>query len=77
VSLVMIVSVLTVTRILYCPNMPWMKPSSEAPSHLRISVSFLPSLLEIVVRSDVLIHLLEKLFQGLRELPGKILRCWS
>jgi hypothetical protein len=45
--------------------MPWVKPSSEALGHLRISVSFLPSLSEIVVGFDVLIHLLEKLLQGL------------
>jgi hypothetical protein len=65
VPLVVIVPVLTLTRIVYCPDMPWMKPSSEAPSHLGISVSFHPSLSEVVVGSDVLIHLLEKLLQGL------------
>jgi hypothetical protein len=32
------------------------KPSSEAPGHLRIPIGFLPSLAEIVVSSDVLIH---------------------
>jgi hypothetical protein len=40
--------------------MPGVKSSSEAPSHLRIPVRFLPSLAEIVVNSDVFIHLLEK-----------------
>jgi hypothetical protein len=38
-----------------------MKSSSEAPSHLRIPVRFLPSLAEIVVSSDVFIYLLEEL----------------
>jgi hypothetical protein len=51
--------------------------SSEAPGHLRISVSFLPSLSEIVVGSDVLIHLLKKLLQGFGRLSGKILCCWA
>jgi hypothetical protein len=63
--LVMIASVFTLAGIMYCSNMAWVEPSSEAPGHLRISVSFLPSLPEIIVNSDVLIHLLEKLLQGL------------
>jgi hypothetical protein len=61
----MVVPVLTLTEIVYCSDMPWVEPSSEAPGHLRIFVSFLPSLSEIVVSSDVLIHLQEKLLQGL------------
>jgi hypothetical protein len=61
----MIVHVLTLTGIVYYPDMPWMNPSSEAPGRLRILVGFLPSLLEIIVGSDVFIHLLEKLLQGL------------
>jgi hypothetical protein len=65
VPLVMVVPVLTLTEIVYCSDMPWVEPSSEAPGHLRIFVSFLPSLSEIVVSSDVLIHLQEKLLQGL------------
>jgi hypothetical protein len=44
VPLVVIAPVLTLTRIVYCSDMPWVEPSSEAPGHLRISVSFLPSL---------------------------------
>jgi hypothetical protein len=32
--------------------------SSEAPGHLREPVSFLPSLAEVIVSPDVLIHLL-------------------
>jgi hypothetical protein len=77
VPLIMIVPVLTLTGIVYCPDMPWMKPSSEAPGHLRISVVFLPSLSEIIVSSNLFIHLLEKLLQGLGRLSGKILCCWT
>jgi hypothetical protein len=58
-------------------DMPRVKSSSEAPSHLRILVRFLPSLAKIVVSSDVFIHLLEKLLQGLWWLPCKILCCGS
>jgi hypothetical protein len=45
-------------------NMPGVESSSEAPSHLRIPISFLTSLAEIIVSSDVFIHLLEKFLQG-------------
>jgi hypothetical protein len=61
----------------YHPDMPRMEPSSEAPGHLIIPIGFLPSLAKIIVSSDVLIHFLEKLLQGLWWLPCKILRCWS
>jgi hypothetical protein len=77
VPLIMIVHVLTLTGIVYCSDMPWVKPSSEAPSHLRIFVSFLHFLPEIIVGPDVLIHLLEKLFQGLGGLSGEILCHWA
>jgi hypothetical protein len=40
------------------PNMPWVVSSSEAPGHLRVSVGFVPSLLEVIVGSDILVHLL-------------------
>jgi hypothetical protein len=60
VPFVMVAPDLTLTSIVYCFDMPWVEPSSEALGHLRISVSFLPSLPEIVVGFDVLIHLLEK-----------------
>jgi hypothetical protein len=65
--------------IVDCPDMPRMESSSEAPSHLRIPVCFLPSLAEIVISPDVLILLLKKFFQGLWWLPCKILSCrsWS
>jgi hypothetical protein len=58
--------------------MPRVDSSSEAPGHFRESVSFLPSLAEIVVSPDVLIHLLKQLLQSLWGLPGKILspRSW-
>jgi hypothetical protein len=60
-----------------CPDMPRVEPSSEAPGHLRIPIGFLPSLAEIVVSSDELIHFLEKLLQGLWWLPCKILHRWA
>jgi hypothetical protein len=56
-------------------DVPRVESSSKAPSHLRILICFLHSLAEIVVSSDVFIHLLEKLLQGLWWLPCKIL--WS
>jgi hypothetical protein len=59
--------------------MPRVDSSSEAPSHLREPVSFLPSLAEVIVSLDVLIHLLKQLFQSLWRLPGEILgsRSWT
>jgi hypothetical protein len=57
--------------------MPRVEPSSEAPGHLRIPIGFLPSLAKIVVSSDVLVHCLEKLLQGLWWLSCKILCRWS
>jgi hypothetical protein len=73
----MIVHVLTLTRIVYCPDMPWMKPTSKAPSHLRMFVGLLPSLSKIIVVSDVFIHLLEKLLQGLEGFLQKYYAIWS
>ena len=43
--------------------MPRVDSPSEAPSHLRKSLSFLPSLAEVIVSPDVLIHLLKQLLQ--------------
>jgi hypothetical protein len=63
--------------IMNCPDMPGIESSSEAPSHLRIPICFLTSLAEIIVCSDVFIHLLEKFLQGLWWLPCKILSCGS
>jgi hypothetical protein len=58
---------------------PCMDSSSEAPGHFGESVSFLPSLAEVIVSSDVLIHLLKQLLQSLRGLPREVLsrRSWS
>jgi hypothetical protein len=53
--------------------MPRVDSSSEAPSHLRVSVSFLPSLAEVVVNPNVFIHLLKQLLRSLWGLPGKVL----
>jgi hypothetical protein len=77
VPLVVIASVFILVGIVYCSDMPWVEPSSEAPGYLRIYVSFLPSLPKIVVGSNVLVHLLEKLLQGLWGLSSEILCCWS
>jgi hypothetical protein len=57
---------------------PRVDSSSEAPGHLRESVSFLPSLVEVVVSADVLIHLLKQLFQSLWWLFGEVFsrRSW-
>jgi hypothetical protein len=74
-----ICSIIICVGILDCSDMPGVESSSEAPSHLRIPLSLLPSLAKIIVSSDIFIHLLEKLLQGLWWLPGKILCCqpWS
>jgi hypothetical protein len=58
--------------------MPRVDSSSEAPSHLRKPISFFPSLAKIIIGSDVLIHLLKQLLQGLRGFPGEVLsrRSW-
>jgi hypothetical protein len=52
--------------------------SSKAPGHLRVFVSFFPSLPKIIIGSDIFIHLLEELLQGLWWLSCKILhhRSW-
>jgi hypothetical protein len=50
-----------------------MDSSSEAPGHFGESVSLLPSLAEVVVSSDVLIHLLKQLLQSLQGLPSEVL----
>jgi hypothetical protein len=55
-----------------------MDSSSKAPSHLRESVSFLPSLAEVVVSPDVLIHFLKQFLQSLGGLHSEVLsrRSW-
>jgi hypothetical protein len=58
--------------------MPRVDSSSEAPSHLQEPVSFFPSLAEVIISPDVLIHLLKQLLQCLWGLPGEVLsrRSW-
>jgi hypothetical protein len=73
----MICPVIICVGIVDRSDMPGVESSSEASSHLGIPVSFLPSLAEVIVSSDVLIHLLEKLLQGLWWFPCKILCCQS
>jgi hypothetical protein len=41
--------------------------------HFREPVCLLPSLAEVIVSSNILVHLLEQLLQSLRRLPGKVL----
>jgi hypothetical protein len=55
-----------------------MDSPSEAPGHLGESVSFLPSLLKVIISADVFIHLLKQFLQGLRGFPGEVLgrRSW-
>jgi hypothetical protein len=59
------------------PDMPRMKPPSEAPGHLGKPVGLLPSLVKVIVGPDVLIHLLKQFLQTLWRLPSKILSCGS
>jgi hypothetical protein len=58
--------------------MPRVDSPSEAPSHLRKSVSFLPSLSEVIISTDILIHFLKQLLQSLGGFPGEVLgyRSW-
>jgi hypothetical protein len=74
----MIPPVVICARIMNRPDMPRVESSSEAPGQLRVSEGFFPSLPKIIVGSDVLIHVLEKLLQGLRWLPCEVLcrRSW-
>jgi hypothetical protein len=52
---------------------------SEAPSHLRSPVGFLPSLMKVIISADVFIHLLKQLLQSPWRLSSKILgsRSWE
>jgi hypothetical protein len=58
--------------------MPRVDSSSEAPSHLKKPISFVPSLAKIIVGPDVLVHFLKQLLQSLRGFPGEVLsrRSW-
>jgi hypothetical protein len=57
--------------------MPRVDSPSEAPSHLKKSISFLPSLSEVIVSPDVLIHFLKQLLQSLGRFPHEVLGCRS
>ena len=59
--------------------MPRVDSSSETHSHLRKPISFFPSLAEVIIGLDVLIHFLKQLLQSLRGFPGEVLshRSWS
>jgi hypothetical protein len=59
--------------------MPRVDSPSEAPSHLRKSISFLPSSSEVIISPDVLIHFLKQLFQSWGGFPGEVLsrRSWA
>jgi hypothetical protein len=71
-------SVITLAGVMDLSDMPRVDSSSEAPSHLRKPISFFPSLAEIIISPDVLIHTLKEFLQGLRGFPGKVLsrRSW-
>src|SRR5699024_4603368 len=55
------------------PDMPRIGSSSEAPGHFGKSEGLLPSLAKVIVSTNVLVHFLEQLLQGLRRLPSKVL----
>jgi hypothetical protein len=65
--------VITLTGAMDLSDMPRVDSSSEAPSHLRKPISFFPSLAKIIIGSNVLIHLLKQLLQGLRGFPSEVL----
>jgi hypothetical protein len=71
-------SVITLTGVVDWSDMPRVDFSSETPSHLIKSISFFPSLAEIIIGPDVLIHLLKQLLQSLRGFSGEVLsrRSW-
>jgi hypothetical protein len=70
-------SVITLTGVVDCSDMPRVDSSSEAPSHLRKPVIFFPPLAKIIIGPDVLIHFLKQLFQSLKGFPGEVLSCGS
>jgi hypothetical protein len=59
------------------PDMPRVEPSSEAPSHLGVSVGLFSFLPKVVVSPDIFVHLLQKLPKVLRRFSSKILCCWT
>jgi hypothetical protein len=66
-------SIITWARIMDRSDVPGVNSSSETPGHFRKPICFFPSLAEIIISPDVLIHLLKKLLQGLWGFPNKIL----
>jgi hypothetical protein len=58
-------SIISLSRIVNCPDVPRMESSSEAPGHFREPECFLPSLAKVIVSSNILVHLLEQLLQSL------------
>jgi hypothetical protein len=75
----MIAPIITWARVMNRPDMPRVEPSPKAPSHLGVSVGLFSSLPKVIIDPDVLVHPLQKFFQSLWWLPGKILhrRSWS
>jgi hypothetical protein len=71
-------SVIILDGVVNEPDMPRVDSSSEAPGHFREPICFLPSLAEVIVGPDVLIHLLKQLLQSLWRLSSEILssRSW-
>jgi hypothetical protein len=67
--------VIILTGAVDSSGMPRVDSSSEAPSHLRKSISFFPSLSKVIISPDVLIHFLKQLLQSLGRFPGEVLGC--
>jgi hypothetical protein len=60
-SLSVTVFVFILIGIVYGPDVCWVEPSAEAPGHLGISQGLFLPLSKIIVYSDIIVHLLEKL----------------
>jgi hypothetical protein len=77
-SLLLTSSVIILDGVVNGPDMPRVDSSSEAPGHFSEPICFLPSLVEVIVGPDVLIHLLKQLLQSLWRLSSEILssRSW-
>jgi hypothetical protein len=78
-SLLLTSSVITLDGVVNGPDVPRMDSSYEVPGHFREPICFLPSLAEVIVSPDVLIHLLKQLLQSLWGLSSEILssRSWT
>jgi hypothetical protein len=73
----MVVFVFTLAWVVDCSNMSWVKPSSEAPGHLRVPVTLLPSLLKIIISPDILIRFFGEASLEFEGFPSKILCRWT